>query len=58
MKIKDPKATALIFQNGKIVYLGLKMNNRQNWPAENLQKSSKIFVIQCSIKNFKIQNIV
>ena len=58
MKIKDPKTTALIFSNGKIVCLGSKTEENSKNACRKIGKIVKSLGYPVVIKNFKIQNIV
>ena len=58
MKIKEPKATALIFPNGKIVCLGAKNEEQSKNACRKFGKIIKKFGFSVTLGNFKIQNIV
>ena len=58
MKIKKPKATALIFPNGKIVCLGTKNEQQANLACRKFAKIINNLQFDVRIQNFKIQNIV
>ena len=58
MKIKEPKATALIFPNGKLVCLGAKNEEQSKHAIRKFAKIIKKLKYNVSLKNFKIQNIV
>ena len=58
MKIKNPKATALIFSNGKIVCLGAKTEEDSKAACHKFGKIIKSLGYHVVLKDFKIQNIV
>ena len=58
MKIKEPKTTALIFSNGKIVCLGAKTEEDSRKACRKFAKIIKKFGFPVVFKEFKIQNIV
>lgn len=58
MRIKDPKTTALIFSNGKIVCLGAKTEEESEKACRKYGKILKNMNYPVKFKNFKIQNIV
>ena len=58
MKIKEPKTTALIFSNGKIVCLGAKTEEDSRKACRKFAKIIKKIGFPVVFKDFKIQNIV
>ena len=58
MKIREPKTTALIFPNGKMVCLGAKDEEQSKHAIRKFAKIIKKLDYNVSLKNFKIQNIV
>ena len=58
MKIKEPKATALIFQTGKMVCLGTKNEEQAKTACKTFAKIIKKIGYKVTFTNFKIQNIV
>ena len=58
MRIKEPKATALIFSSGKIVTLGTKNEEQSRTACRKFAKIIKSQDYPVSLKDFKIQNIV
>ena len=57
-KFKEPKTTALIFSNGKIVCLGAKNENSAKQACRKFGKIIKSLGFSVVFKDFKIQNIV
>ena len=58
MKIKEPKTTALIFSNGRIVCLGAKTEEDSRKACRKFAKIIKKIGFPVVFKEFKIQNIV
>ena len=58
MRIKEPKTTALIFSNGKIVCLGAKTEEDSEKACRKYGKILKNMNYPVKFKDFKIQNIV
>ena len=58
MRIKEPKATALIFSTGKMVCLGAKTEEESKNACRKFGKILKNLNYPISLKKFKIQNIV
>ena len=58
MRIKDPKTTALIFSNGKIICLGAKTEEDSKNACRKYAKIIKNLNYPVIFKNFTIQNIV
>lgn len=58
MKIKEPKTTALIFSNGRIVCLGAKTEEDSKKACRKFAKIIKKLGYPVVFKKFKIQNIV
>ena len=58
MRIKKPKATALIFATGKMVCLGAKTEEESKNACKIFGKILINFKYPITLKNFKIQNIV
>ena len=59
MRIKEPKTTALIFPNGKLVCLGAKTEEDSKKACKQYAKIIKnLNYPEIKIKNFRIQNIV
>ena len=58
MKIKEPKTTALIFSNGRIVCLGAKTEEDSKKACKNFGKIIKSLGYPAIFKEFKIENIV
>jgi transcription initiation factor TFIID TATA-box-binding protein len=58
MRIKDPKTTALIFSNGKIICLGAKTEEDSKNACRKYAKIIKNLNYPVIFKNFIIQNIV
>ena len=58
MKLREPKTTALIFPNGKMVCLGAKNEEQSKHAIRKFAKIIKKLKYNVSLKNFKIQNIV
>lgn len=57
MKIKEPKATALIFSTGKMVCLGTKNEQQSKIACKKFGKILKKLNYPITLKNFKIENI-
>ena len=58
MRIKEPKATALIFSTGKMVCLGAKTEEDSKNACRKFGKILKNLNYPISLKKFKIENIV
>ena len=58
MRIKEPKTTALLFSNGKIVCLGAKTEEESKHACRKYGKILKQLGYNVSFKNFKIRNMV
>ena len=58
MRIKEPKSTALIFNNGKMVVLGAKTEEDSKKASRRFAKTLKSLNFNVIFKNFRIQNIV
>ena len=58
MRIKEPKATALIFSTGKMVCLGAKTEEESKNACRKFGKILKNLNYPISLKKFKIENIV
>ena len=58
MKIKKPKATALIFPNGKIVCLGTKNEQEAKLACRKFAKIIAHLQFDVKLRNIRIQNIV
>ena len=58
MDIENPKTTALIFSNGKIVCLGAKTEEESKNACRKVAKIIKKMNYTVSLINFKMQNIV
>ena len=58
MRIKEPKSTALIFNNGKMVVLGAKTEEDSKKASRKFAKTLKSLNFNVIFKNFRIQNIV
>ena len=58
MRIKEPKATSLIFSNGKIIVLGAKTEEDSKKACDKIGKIIKSLNYPVKLTNFKIQNIV
>lgn len=58
MRIKEPKTTALLFSNGKIVCLGAKTEEESKNACRKYGKILKQLGYNVSFKNFKIRNMV
>ena len=58
MRIKDPKTTALIFSNGKIICLGAKTEEDSKNACRKYAKIIKNLNYPVIFKNFIVQNIV
>ena len=58
MRIKEPKATAQIFANGKIVCLGTKNEEQSKNACKKFAQNIKTLGYNVNLTNFKIQNIV
>lgn len=59
MRLKEPKTTALIFPNGKLICLGAKTEEDSKKACKRFAKNIKNLDYPVSnVKNFKIQNIV
>lgn len=58
MQIEKPKATALIFDTGKMVCLGTKTEEESKNACRKFAKIIKKLNYNVSLKNFKMQNIV
>jgi len=58
MKIKEPRTTALIFSNGKIVCLGAKTEEDSKKACKKFAKIIKKIGFPVVFKEFKMQNIV
>ena len=51
MRIREPKATALIFSSGKWEYLEVKIKAILDWP-KNIKESAKNWDIKLNLKYF------
>lgn len=58
MRIRDPKATALIFASGKVVCTGTKSEEMAKYAAKKFARIIQKIGFQVKFKNFKVQNIV
>ena len=58
LRIKEPKATALIFSTGKMVCLGAKTEEESKNACRKFGKILKNLNYPISLKKFKIENIV
>ena len=58
MKIKEPKATALIFSSGKMVCLGVKNEEESKKACRKFAKIIKSLGYPVAFKEYTIQNIV
>ena len=58
IKIEEPKTTALIFENGKMVLLGSKNEQEYKNACNKVLKILKDLKYNASLKDFKIQNII
>lgn len=58
MRIRDPKATALIFASGKVVCTGTKSEEMAKYAAKKFARIIQKIGFQVKFKGFKVQNIV
>ena len=58
MKIRHPKATALIFASGKMVCTGTKNENDSKLAAKKFAATIKRMSFPVKFTQFKVQNIV
>ena len=58
LRKKEPKTTALIFPNGKMVVVGAKDEGESKTAAKSFAKDIKRLGYDVKFKNFKIENVV
>ncbi len=58
MRLREPKATALIFHSGKMVVTGTKNEEDNLTAAKTVAKVITKLGMSCAVASFKIQNIV
>ena len=58
MRLREPKATGLLFTSGKLVVTGTKNEDDGRLGARKIAKIVSKLGFACSFANFKVQNMV